>query len=465
MIQLFQFACLIVGVAVGFLGSVCAEPLTQPNIIFIVADDLGYGDLSCYGQEHFTTPNIDRLAESGLRFTRHYSGATVCSPSRCSLMTGRDGGHATVRGNGVHTIRDDEVTVAEIAKQAGYNTAMIGKSCVTGNTQTPETVLNSGFDYFYGTTDHRDGHYRYPKFVYRNTERVEFPENELHEGTHYDGHLYTEEALAYLAKQSEETPFMLMLSYPMPHASIIAPEADRAAARQYVKKEVVYKNSEHYSNTPEVLANYIAMITIMDTAVGSIVSQLETQNQLEDTLIIFTSDNGAAFEGGKKPEMLNSCGPLRGGKRDLYEGGIRIPFVASWPAVMTPGQTTDHPSAFWDFLPTVCELTGQPAPADIQGVSYAATLTGQGEQVKHDTLYWEFHARGGRRALQQGDWKLVQYNLNSPDTLRTELYNIAEDIGETTDLSKAYPEKLSELLKLIDGARVPSELYPFKGID
>ena len=417
-------------------GAALVAAPQKPNIIFVISDDLGYGDISCYGQENFSTPNIDRLAETGLKFTSHYSGATVCSPSRCSLMTGKDGGHATVRGNGPYTILDKEVTVAEVAKAAGYHTAMIGKSCVTGNTQTPETVLKSGFDYFYGTTDHRDGHYRYPKFVYRNTERVAFPENKLHAGTHYDGHLYSEEALAYLAKQSEETPFLLMLSYPLPHASVLAPEAERAAARPFVKQEVVFENSKHYSNTPEVLANYIAMITIMDQAVGSIVEQLKAQGLYEDTLIIFTSDNGPAFEGGKTPEMLNSAGPLRGGKRDLYEGGIRIPFIASWPAVMDGGQTTDHVSAFWDFLPTVCELTGQPAPEDIQGISYVATLTGQGTQATHATLYWEFHAKNGRRALRQGDWKLVQYNLKTPKKIQTQLFNLADDIGENHDLSK-----------------------------
>lgn len=437
-----------------------------PNIIFIMSDDQGYGDLSSYGQKQFTTPNIDRLASSGLKFTRHYSGATVCAPSRCSLMTGKDGGHATVRGNGPAMIHDDEVTVAEVAKAAGYNTAMIGKSNVTGNTQTPGKVLKSGFDYFYGTTDHRDGHFRYPKFVYRNTERVELPGNEKHHGTHYDGHLYTEEALGYIAQQSQETPFFMMLSYPIPHASIIAPEADRAAARKFVDQEIAFKKSNHYTKTSELLANYIAMIRIMDQAVGSIVSQLKAQGLYEDTLIIFTSDNGPAYEGGMNPKMLNSNGVLRGGKRDLYEGGIRIPFIASWPAAIEAGRVTDHASAFWDFLPTVCELTGQPVPDGIQGISYAPTLLGREDQARHSYLYWEFHEKGGRRALQQGDWKLVQYNMNQqPAQRKTELYNLAEDIGETQDLSEEYPEKLSEMLELIERARVPSPLFPHTGMD
>ena len=257
----------------------------------------------------------------------------------------------------------------------------------------------------------------------------------------------------------------MILSYPIPHASVLAPEVDRAAARPFVKKEVVHKGSKHYSNTPEVLANYIAMITIMDNAVGNIVDQLQEQGLLENTLIIFTSDNGPAFEGGKKPDMLNSNGPLRGGKRDLYEGGIRIPFIASWPAVMEGGQTTDHASAFWDFLPTVCELVGQPVPPEIQGVSYAPTLRGAGEQAKPPYLYWEFHEKGGRRALQQGDWKIVQYNLNTSKNPKTELFNLADDIQEEKNLSKSHPEKVTELIKLMDGARVPSKTFKMRALD
>lgn len=432
----------------------------KPNIVFIITDDLGYSDVSCYGQKNFSTPNIDKLAASGIRFTRHYSGATVCAPSRCSLMTGKDGGHAAIRGNGPFELPEGEANLAKTLKSAGYNTAMIGKSCVTGNTQTPETVLARGFDYFYGTTDHRDGHFRYPKFVYRNTEKIEFPGNKLHTGTDYDANLYTGEALGYIEKQTPEKPFFLLLSYPIPHASVIAPEKERAAARPNVKDEIVHKGSNHYTNTPEVKANHIGMLTLLDDAVGAVVEQLKKQNLIENTLIIFTSDNGSHYEGGYKPELLGSNTPLRGGKRDLYEGGIRIPFITSWPDAIKPGQTSDHPSAFWDFLPTVCKLTESPVPKNIQGISFAPTLLGKGEQKKHGHLYWEFQEKAGRRAIQQGDWKLVQYNLSKPNKLTTELFNLAEDIGENKDISKAHPEKLAELLKLIETARVPSELFP-----
>jgi len=437
----------------------------KPNIIYIITDDLGYADLSCYGQKNFTTPNIDKLAANGIRFTRHYSGATVCSPSRCSLMTGKDGGHASIRGNGEFSIPVEELTVSEIAKQAGYQTAMIGKSCVTGNTQTPEAVLSSGFDYFYGTTDHKDGHFRYPRFVYRNTEKITFPENNLHHGTHYDANLYTAEAIRFVEKQTKEAPFFMILSYPIPHASVIAPEKELTSARSLVENEVTFSRTNHYTATDEVKANYIGMMKLLDDAVGSLVATLEKQGSLNDTLLIFTSDNGPHFEGGFSPDLLDSNGPLRGGKRDLYEGGIRIPFIASWPASIKPGQSTDHPSAFWDFLPTFCELANQATPGDIQGISFAPTLLGQDYQATHDYMYWEFHEQGGRRAIQKGNWKLVQYNLNKAEKTTTELFNLKADLGESNDLSKQQPEKLAELVELISTARIPSEGFPFPKLD
>lgn len=437
----------------------------KPNIIFIIADDLGYGDLSCYGQKNFSTPNLDKLASGGIRFTRHYSGATVCAPSRCSLMTGKDSGHAAIRGNGPFSLPAGETSVAEILSGTGYETAMIGKSCVTGNTQNPEIVLSSGFDYFYGTTNHGDGHFRYPKFVYRNTEKIVLRGNKLHKGTEYDANLYTKEALSFIARQNTKKPFFMLLSYPIPHASVIAPKEAREKARPLVKDEVTLKKSSHYTATPEVKANYIGMMSLLDDAVGTLVAKLKEQGLLEDTLIIFTSDNGPHSEGGFNPELLDSNGPLRGGKRDLYEGGIRVPFIASWPAAIKAGGTTDHPSAFWDFLPTICELTGQPLPDHIQGISFAATLIGKSEQEKHPYLYWEFHEMDTRRAIQSGDWKLVQYGVSKADKTSTKLFDIGKDIGETKDLFKKHPEKVAELLKLIATARIPSRNFPVPALD
>jgi arylsulfatase A len=449
-----------------FLLALSSPLLAQkPNILYIITDDLGYGDISCYGQKNFNTPNIDQLATNGIRFTRHYSGATVCSPSRCSLMTGKDTGHAAIRGNGEFALPDQEITVAEIAKSAGYNTAMIGKSCVTGNTQTPETVLSSGFDFFFGTTDHRDGHFRYPEFVYRNTEKVLFPENKLHSGTDYDAELYTKETLDYLSKQSSEKPFLLILSYPIPHASNLARDEDLKAVRPLVTDEVVSSKQNRYTETNEVKAHYMGMMKYIDDSVGEIIASLKKQNLLDDTLIIFTSDNGPSTEGGYRAEYLDSNGPLRGTKRDLYEGGIRVPFIASWPKSIQPGQTTDHPSAFWDFLPTVCELIGQQAHENIQGISYVPTLLGKNNQPKHPHLYWEHHEQNIRRAIQVGDWKLVQTNVALPDQTTTELFDIGKDIGETTDLSKEHPEKTAELLELIRTARIPNKNFPIPILD
>lgn len=449
-----------------FLLALFSPLLAQkPNIIYIITDDLGYGDISCYGQKHFSTPNIDQLATNGMRFTRHYSGATVCNPSRCALMTGKDTGHASIRGNGEFSIPNDEITVAKITKAAGYTNAMIGKSCVTGNTQTPESVMNHGFDFFYGTTNHVDAHYRYPEFVYKNTEKINFPNNKLHSGTDYDLELYTTATLKYLSKQTAEKPFLLILSYPAPHASVVAREKELEAVRPLVKDEIDASKQNHYTGTKEVKANYIGMMKYLDDSIGEIIKTLEKQKLLDNTLVIFTSDNGPASEGGYKKEYLNSNGKLRGGKRDLYEGGIRVPFIASWPASIKAGQTTDHPSAFWDFLPTVCELVGQPTPKNIQGISFAPTLLGKDDQPKHPHLYWEHHEQNTRRAIQVGDWKLVQTNLDLPEKTTTELFDLSKDLSETTDLSKQQPEKTAELLKLIQTARTPSKLFPVPTLD
>lgn len=449
-----------------FLLALCSPlPAQKPNIIYIITDDLGYNDLSCYGQKNFSTPNIDQLAANGIRFTCHYSGATVCNPSRCALMTGKDTGHASIRGNGQFSIPDDEITVAKITKAAGYHNAMIGKSCVTGNTQNPESVIHNGFDFFYGTTNHGDAHYRYPSFVYRNTEKIIFPDNKLHTGTDYDLELYTKETLDFITRQNREKPFFLILSYPAPHASVIAREKELEEVRPSVKNEISGTQEKHYTPTREVKANYIGMMKYLDDSVGKIITSLKKQNLLDHTLIIFTSDNGPHSEGGYKPELLDSNGPLRGGKRDLYEGGIRVPFIASWPASIKPNQTSDHPSAFWDFLPTVCELTNQKPPTDIQGISYASTLLGKSQQPKHPHLYWEHHEQNIRRAIQVGDWKLVQTKLALPDKTTTELFDLSKDIGETNDLAGTHPEKIVELLKLIDKAHIPNKDFPIPVLD
>jgi arylsulfatase A-like enzyme len=438
------------------LLSICLAA-AKPNIIFVIADDLGYGDLGCYGQKTIQTPVLDKLAGAGIRFTQHYSGSTVCAPSRSALVTGLDTGRTWLRGNGEHELRrdPDDLTVATLLKRAGYRTAMIGKSCVSGNTQNPQRVLDKGFDLFYGTTDHKDGHHRYPRFVYDQTQRVELAGNDLHRGKFYDAELYTLRAERVI--HESDGPFFMLLSYPIPHASMLGPEGsvpgDLGGKPETGRLTKVENPAKHYQ----------AMVEALDAYMGRLLAALEKKGVARDTLILFTSDNGSHFEGGYSPEMLNSSGPLRGGKRDLYEGGIRVPMIAHWPAGITKPGNSDHPSAFWDFMPTVCEIAGLEAPADIQGLSYLPTLTGVGEQRVHDFLYWEFHELDTRRALRQGDWKLVQYDMAHQG--KPMLFNLVRDLGETNNLADEEPERLQAMLKLAEAHRTSSPIFPNKFLD
>ena len=448
-----------------FLALTAIAAMAKPNIVFIITDDLGYGDLSCNGQKFFETPVLDGLASKGLRFTDFYSGATVCAPARCSLMTGRDPGHAFIRGNGPFALRPDppDITVGTLLQGAGYRTAMIGKSCITGNTQTPEVVLSKGFDVFYGTTDHRDGHFRYPKFVYDQTEKVMLEGNKLHEGPHYDAELYMKAAEKFIGEQPKDQPFFLLLSFPIPHASLLAPEGK--AEELDMKNDVNFRNSNHYSNVEGVKANYAAMVMELDAYVGRVMKALEAKGVEEDTLVMFTSDNGSHFEGGYDPKLLNSNGELRGGKRDLYEGGIRVPLVAYWPAGIKKPGAPEAPFAFWDVLPTACELAGVETPSEIEGISFAPTLTGQGEQEMHESLYWEFHERKGRRALRQGKWKLVQYDLGAKNPGKPQLFDLSQDIGEQKDLAAKHPERVKDMIKWMNQHREPAERFPMAPLD
>ncbi len=429
----------------------------KPNIVFIITDDLGYGDLGCYGQKTIRTPVLDKLAGEGIRFTQHYSGSTVCAPSRSALLTGLDTGSTWLRGNGEFELRPDpeDLTVATLLQRAGYRTAMVGKSCVSGNTQNPQQVLNKGFHVFYGTTSHRDGHFRYPLFVYDQDKKVELEGNNLHSGTSYDAELYTARAERFI--RETEDPFFLLLSYPIPHAAVLGPEGS--------VPDPIVKAPEKggYTVVKNPAAHYRAMVEALDGYVGRVLAVLEEKGVARDTLLIFTSDNGSHFEGGYNPAMLNSSGPLRGGKRDLYEGGIRVPTIAHWPAGITKPGDSDHIGAFWDFLPTACELAGIEAPAGLHGISYAPTLTSIGKQRAHDFLYWEFHEKGTRRALRQGNWKLTQYDVSKMG--KPELYHLGNDLGETKNLAAQEPERVAAMLKLMEVHRKPSPIFPNQALD
>ena len=437
----------------------------RPNIIYILADDLGYGDLGCYGQKVIKTPHLDRMAAEGIRFAQHYSGSTVCAPSRSALLQGRHTGHIYVRGNGSIQMRRDPLDPIFPAalKKAGYHTAMIGKSGLGCNTSDAALVQDKGFDYFFGYTSHTAAHFYFPPFLWKNTTKVAYPDNSLHEGNHYSSEVVTTEALRYVEAQ-KEGPFFRHLALQIPHASLRAKEEWKARYRPVLKEMLLPKKDKHphYSYEREPKTTFAAMVSYMDHNVGLLLKKLEELGIAKDTLVMFASDNGAMREGGHRMEDFDSSGPLRGGKRDLYEGGVRVPMIAWWPGKIKGGQTTDHPSAFWDISPTVRELAGAEVQPDTDGLSLVPTLLGKGEQKKHDFLYWEFFEGGGKRAIRKGPWKLILFNTNKDDNPRAELYHIESDWAEKTDLSKKNSGMVAELTTLMDKVRTPSESPKFK---
>jgi arylsulfatase A len=426
-----------------------------PNIVFILADDLGYGDLGCYGQKHIQTPNIDRMAAEGMRFTQHYSGSTVCAPSRCALMTGLHTGHAAVRDNeggfGAKPLGTSDVTVAQVLKQAGYATAIIGKWDMAGPNAKGIPNLH-GFDYSFGYLHSSRAHNHYPDYLWRNGQMVLLQGNRNGQGAQYSHDLFTREAMEYVDR-SKDRPFFLYLAYTLPHAELATPED---SLKPYIGKfpEKPYKGKKppwkpgKYSAQENPKAAFSGMISRMDRDVGSLLTKLKELGLGRNTLVIFTSDKGAHQEGGAAPSFFNSSGPLRGIKRDLYEGGIRVPFIARWPGKIKPGSTSDHVSASWDILPTCAKLAGVEVPEGIDGLSMAPTLLGQPRQQKeHEFLYWEFKEK---QAVRMGDWKAVR--LGGEDS-RLELYNLESDLGEKKDLSQRHPEIRAKIREILNTSR------------
>ena len=444
----------------------------KPNIVYILADDLGYGDLSCYGQTNFSTPNIDKLAETGIKFTQHYAGCTVCAPSRSSLMTGQHTGHTFIRGNkewkpeGQYPLEAKTVTMAEVLKDAGYATGGFGKWGL-GFVDTEGGPNNQGFDEFYGYNCQRIGHNYYPYHLWHNQEKIVLKGNEGTQTEEYGPELIHKQALKFM-EDNKDKPFFLYYPSIIPHAELFAPEEYMKKYRGKFDPEKNYKGVDDgkryknggYGSQPESHAAFAAMVDYLDMQVGEIVAKLKELGVYENTLIIFTSDNGPHLEGGADPDYFNSNGPLKGYKRDLYEGGIRVPMIAVWDGKIKPGQETDHISAFWDVLPTVAEITAAPTPENIDGISFLPTLLGK-KQKPHEYLYWEFHEKGGRKALRKGDWKLVSYNVKKPEKITIELYNLVDDIGEENNVAAKHPELVKELTKLMNSARTESEVFLF----
>jgi arylsulfatase A-like enzyme len=439
----------------------------QPNIIFVLADDLGYGDLGCYGQEKIKTPNLDRMAAEGMRFTQHYAGSTVCAPSRCALMTGQHTGHCIIRGNALVPLRPSDVTVAEMLKKAGYATGLVGKWGLgeAGSTGIPN---KQGFDYFFGYLNQVRAHNYYPAWLWRNQEKVKL-DNEvvyINEGyargvgsaatkrVDYSHDLFTKEALQFI-EHNKSQPFFLYLAYTIPHANNESHLVGRHGME--VPDYGIYKDRDW----PEPQKGHAAMITRLDRDVGRLFAMLQELRLDENTIVFFSSDNGPHKEGGAEPEFFDSNGPLRGIKRDLYEGGIRVPMIVRWLGTIKAGSATDHISAFWDFLPTAAELAGVKQPDDIDGVSMLPTLLGQPHrQKRHRFLYWEFHEQGKKQAVRMGDYKSVRLNVYKDPSGPIELYDLKTDIGEKHNVADAHPKIAAKIKRYLSTARTPSKEFP-----
>ena len=449
----------------------------RPNIVFILADDLGYGDLSCYGQEKFMTPNIDRLAQNGMRFTQCYSGTTVSAPSRSCLLTGTHSGHTPVRGNlelqpeGQFPLPADAHTIFEVMKEAGYKTSVFGKWGLgyIGSTGDPN---KQGCDTFFGYNCQLLAHSYYPDHLWDNDKRVELTDNNLNvqygQGT-YSQDLIHKKALEYLDGMNADEPFFLWYPTIIPHAELIVPEDSIIRKFRGMYPEKPFQGTEPgnpafrkggYCSQFYPHATFAAMVTRLDVYVGQIIQKLKEKGLYDNTIIIFSSDNGPHQEGGADPDFFNSNGILRGYKRDVYEGGIRVPMIVSWPGHVAAGTETDFICSFWDFLPTFREIAGQKArQQEEDGISLLPLLENRKGQKEHEYLYFEFQEMNGRQAVRKGSWKLVHLNVRSPKSTY-ELYNLASDPSERHNVLEQYPEKATELKEIMDRAHTPDPNWP-----
>ena len=448
--------------AVLMAGIACNKQTLQqpeiPNIIYIMADDMGYADLGSYGSVMIQTPHLDQMAEEGIRFTQHYAGSTVCAPSRGVLMTGLHTGQAYIKGNyameteGNLPLPDAQVTVAEVLKTAGYKTSVIGKWGLGG----PGSVggpNNQGFDYSYCYLDQRNAHEYYPPYLWENEQKVLLDNQNA--PIEYSHHLFAEKALDYIEEQSDR-PFFLYLAYTIPHGKYQIPDDAPYTDMGWTQKQ----------------KTYAAMVTLMDQDIGRIFQLLKSKGIDKNTIVFFTSDNGGVRG---LSDFFTSNGVSKGYKGDAYEGGIRAPLIVRWPGQIQPGQVSDHISAFWDFLPTACELAGAEPPSAINGISYLPELLGE-TQDRHDHLYWEYFQYhygwktgdpGPRnhlesQAVRMGQWKGVKANIDKNPDGTVQLFNLENDPGEANDLALAHPEIVEEIESIMTLARKDSEFFSAK---
>jgi len=458
----------------------------KPNVIFILADDLGYGDIGCYGQQYIITPNIDRLSAEGLRFTDHYAGCTVSAPSRCTLMTGFHTGHAQIRGNkpastmgvgaleGQFPMDDSTITVADVFKKAGYQTGAFGKWGLgyPGSVGDPN---NQGFDEFWGYNCQREAHRYYPNHIWHNQEKVMLEGNDNKHKVIYAPDVIHKQVLEFI-KKNKNKPFFAFVPVIQPHAELVVPDDSILTSYKGKFPEKPYimqkgsgsdygdKNFDKmkYCSQPIPHATFAAMVARIDKYVGDIVELVHGLGLDDNTIIIFSSDNGPHQEGGADPDYFNSNGNFRGYKRDVTDGGIRVPFIARWKGHIKPGTETNHVSAFWDFLPTVEDLIGQKEKIPTDGISFLPTLLGKSDQQKeHQVLYWEFKEKGGRQAIRFGNWKALRLNMDKNPEAPIELYDITNDNDEMKNVASEYPAIVKKANELMKEQRTANMNYPF----
>ena len=437
-----------------------------PNIILIVADDLGYGDLGAYGQTNIKTPYLDQLADEGMMFTDFYAGSTVCAPSRAVLLTGIPVGRNEIRGNkevrpmGQHPLKDQTITLAEVLKTQGYSTGLIGKWGL-GAPGSEGEPNRQGFDYFFGYLGQRHAHNYYPEFLFRNTERIPLEGNLLPEPKREDGAGHAIEKTTYshdlmalealdFVTENKDQPFFLLLTLTIPHANNEAGQEGM---------EVPEYESYVDATWPEPQKGLASMISRMDRDIGLLLDKLDELDIDENTLVLFTSDNGPHAEGGNDPAFFESSGPLRGIKRDLYEGGIRVPLIARWPGTIEQGAVSNHIAYFGDFMATFADLASADAPDEIKSLSIVPTLKGTEEQPEHPYLYWEFYEQGSRQAVRQGEWKAVRQPMF---TGKVELYNLSNDVSESLNVVDQHPDIAEQLVEVMDQAHVTDSLWSIR---
>ena len=447
----------------------------KPNIILFMADDLGYNELGCYGQEIIKTPGINRIASEGMKFTQFYSGSPVCAPSRCVLLTGFHTGHSFTRNNfevkggdgflGQKPLADSIQTIAEILKMDGYATGAIGKWGL-GRVNSEGDPNNQGFDLFFGYNCQRHAHNHFPRYLVRNQDTIRYEGNDRQlTGSNYSQDEFMKEALGFI-HDNKDQPFFLYLPFVIPHLSIQVPEKSLEMYKDIIPEE----DYEHhgYLKHPYPRAGYAAMITHMDKGVKQILATLNNLGLEENTIVIFTSDNGPTFDrlGGSDSEFFKSAGEFRGFKGSVYEGGIRVPLVIRWPGKIEAGTISDHISAFQDILPTLADIAGVKnlIQANTDGISFKPTLYKEGTQNRHKYLYMEFPGYNGQQMVRMGKWKGVRKDMFKGN-MHIELYNLEEDISEQNDISTENPDIVEKIRKIMNIEHVPSDIFPFEQID